>query len=58
MILGMVMMFLLFIGLALIFGANFIHKEKQRALLLVIGMVMALIPLGFVLVGLFYPVWE
>jgi hypothetical protein len=58
MILGMLMMFLLFVGLTLVFAANFIKVDKQRALLLLVGMIMAIIPLGILLASFFFPIFD
>ena len=59
MLLGMAMMFSLFAGLTLVFGANFLqNRDKLRALLIVIGTVLALVPLVIIGVSFFVNVWE
>jgi hypothetical protein len=59
MLLGMAMMFSLFAGLTLVFGANFLqNRDRLRALLIVIGTVLALIPLVIIGVSFFVNVWE
>ena len=59
MLLGMAMMFSLFAGLTLVFGANFLqNRDKLRALLIVIGTVLALIPLVIIGVSFFVNVWD
>jgi hypothetical protein len=59
MFLGMLMMFCLFAGLALIFGANFLqNRDRLRALLMIAGALMSIIPLAVVLISFFYPIWE
>lgn len=59
MFLGMLMMFSLFAGLALIFGANFMqNRDKLRALLMIVGTFMSIVPLAVILISFFYPIWE
>ena len=59
MLLGMAMMFSLFAGLTLVFGANFLqNRDRLRALLIVIGTVLALVPLVIIGVSFFVNVWE
>jgi hypothetical protein len=59
MFLGFAMMFCVFSGLAMIFGANFVqNRDKLRALLMVSGAVLSLIPLVLLITSFFYPVFE
>lgn len=59
MLLGMAMMFSLFAGLTLVFGANFLqNRDRLRALLIIIGTVLALVPLVIIGVSFFVNVWE
>ena len=59
MLLGMAMMFSLFAGLTLVFGANFMqNRDRLRALLIVIGAGLSIIPLVIFVISFFYPVWD
>lgn len=59
MFLGFAMMFCLFTGLALVFGANFLqNRDRLRALLIVVGAGLSMIPLVIFVISFFYPVWE
>jgi hypothetical protein len=59
MFLGMLMLFCLASGLALIFGANFMQgRDKTRAFLMIGGAFLSIIPLVVVVASFFYPIWE
>jgi hypothetical protein len=56
---GMLMLFCLCSGLALIFGANFMPgRDKLRAFLMLGGAVLSLVPLVIIVISFFYPVFE
>ncbi len=59
MLLGFAMMFCVFSGLGLIFGANFLqNRDKLRALLMIGGAVLSLIPLVVLITSFFITIWE
>jgi hypothetical protein len=59
MFLGMAMLFCLFTGLVLVFGANFLQgRDKMRALMIVVGAGLSMIPLVVFILSFFYPIWE
>jgi hypothetical protein len=59
MVVGMLMLFSLFSGLALIFGANFMQgRDLLRAKLMICGALLSMVPLVIIVVSFFYPVFE
>jgi hypothetical protein len=59
MFIGMLMLFCLFTGLALIFGANFMKgRDLLRAKLMIAGALLSMVPLVVIVVSFFYPVFD